>query len=355
MVTQGSRVHMLASVPVEDRHELLLSSGLDPSALKNFTLVHYEGNSAARAFVQTLPCEIFSSIMILADQELELSMMASDSQTLATLLLLRDIQQQREAEAEAKGQFIPRVCGHTLRGMPEGKMANMRKNYDTAFQTCPIICEILDARTQKTVSANASVCRTSEFVQSNMLVSQALAMVSENREVAGILKDFLGPGGTDLSLDDSSLFVPDEKSATFMDVAIAAQGAGRLILGYLEGASCTLNPTDKFKARYWTGVQWVTLAKSGTKGSAVTSGEMRAVSESPSASPAVTATQQFENMNDRMENIQTTVHQLAHVLAAFSEDKAEAAGKISSAKRKTKQTPLPLPLLGSVKHKHKGL
>jgi hypothetical protein len=112
-----------------------------------------------------------------------------------------------------------------------------------------------------------------------------------------------------------------------------------------------LNPTDKFKARYWTGVQWVTLAKSDTKGSAVTSGEMSAVF-GPSASPAVTATQQFENMNDRMENIQTTVHQLAHVLAAFSEDKAEAAGKISSAKRKTKQTPLlPLPLLGSVKHK----
>merc|ERR1711871_823650 len=222
-------------------------------------------------------------------------------------------------EYETKGQFAPRRT-------PPSMCRNQQENFDQLFHTCPIICEILDSRTLKTIQANSSVERTSEFIQSNTLVSQALAMVSENREVAGILKDFLGPGGTDLSLEDSSIFIKDDECASFMAVATDAQKNGKIVLGYVEGPKCVLNPNDKFTSRCWAGVQWVTLVKLHNQRSqsiaAIGSGMP---AQSSKAGPKMDTAEQFRSMSDRMERIQTKVHRMAHVLTAFAAEKATNA------------------------------
>ena len=68
-----------------------------------------------------------------------------------------------------------------------------------------MICEILDPRTQKTILGSVIIQKASDFVQSNNLVSQILAMISEDRAVKNILNELLGPAGADLAV-----VVPDK-------------------------------------------------------------------------------------------------------------------------------------------------
>ncbi len=88
----GSEVHLLNMVPLLDRDSLLKEQGLNLSSLENITLVHHLGNSAICKHLEAMPIDTFTSAMILADESREGDMLQSDSHTLASLLLLRDLQ-----------------------------------------------------------------------------------------------------------------------------------------------------------------------------------------------------------------------------------------------------------------------
>ncbi|XP_044490331.1 probable ion channel SYM8 isoform X3 [Mangifera indica] len=88
----GSELWMLNEVPEKEREKKLNDGGLDISRLENLKLVHREGNAVIRRHLENLPLETFDSILILADESLEDSIVHSDSRSLATLLLIRDIQ-----------------------------------------------------------------------------------------------------------------------------------------------------------------------------------------------------------------------------------------------------------------------
>ena len=59
-------------------------------------------------------------------------------------------------------------------------------------EACAIICEILDSRTQKTIASSESISLSSDFIESNTLISRMLAMVAEDRSVRVILDELLG-------------------------------------------------------------------------------------------------------------------------------------------------------------------
>nr|CAB3497501.1 unnamed protein product [Digitaria exilis] len=88
----GSELWMFNDVPEVDRERKLIDGGLDFSRLDNITLVHREGNAVIRRHLESLPLESFDSILILADESVEDSAIQADSRSLATLLLIRDIQ-----------------------------------------------------------------------------------------------------------------------------------------------------------------------------------------------------------------------------------------------------------------------
>ncbi|KAG8650278.1 ion channel POLLUX isoform X3 [Manihot esculenta] len=88
----GSELWMFNEVPEKEREKKLTDGGLDISGLENIKLVHREGNAVIRRHLESLPLETFDSILILADESLEDSVVHSDSRSLATLLLIRDIQ-----------------------------------------------------------------------------------------------------------------------------------------------------------------------------------------------------------------------------------------------------------------------
>jgi hypothetical protein len=290
MVMQGSKVHLMAQVPLEDRYKLLLQSGLNPNALQNYTLLHHEGNPVARKNLEALPVEVYSSVIILADQTLELSIMDSDSATLATLLLVRDIQARREKEYALNGLKSPRRSMNTA-GAKRGSMGG---GSDPMSDSCPIICEILDTRTQKTIASNkcvVSVCacsprhltsyatvvllpsalssfvlpryvnQTSEFIQSNQLISQALAMIAENRAVQKILGELLGAGGCDLCLRPSDRYCGGAEKVPFLALVKRAQRYREILIGYTDGVECFMNPKDKLEPKRWEGMMMVVLVQ----------------------------------------------------------------------------------------------
>ncbi|POM75264.1 Ion channel, partial [Phytophthora palmivora] len=192
VVQPGTELHMICEEPIKLRNKSLLDSGLDISTLKNLKLVHHLGNTAIRRQLEKLPWDSFTSIMILSDQSRETDIMHSDSHSLASLLLIRDLQ----------AQYIRRINGPNA--VPE---------------YCKCISEILDPRTQRTISTSATILKLSEFIQSNELVSCILAMISESRDVRVILDELLGPQGAYFEVEPSSRYCDLFEKVSFWQLA----------------------------------------------------------------------------------------------------------------------------------------
>jgi hypothetical protein len=277
MVYPGSKLHLFADVPLDSRDRLLLESGFNPATLKNFTIVHHEGNPSNRKSINLLPVELYSSAMILADENNEMSTAQSDSQTLACLLLLRDVQRTRKSTAAA-ASFME-VAQPVCLGGPERNSDSLKtvpvpgknKDFDEEFAVCRIICEILDMRTQKTVATNSFFKYTSDFIQTNQMMSQSLAMVAENRTVARILAELLGADGSNLVLNKSSRYLKKGEENCFMAIAKRAQKYDEVILGYKgsasgdalcqSGSDMNMNPKDKMVMKVWDHVEFVVLER----------------------------------------------------------------------------------------------
>ncbi|ONK70987.1 uncharacterized protein A4U43_C04F3550 [Asparagus officinalis] len=172
----GSELWMFNEVPEKEREKKLIDGGLDILGLTNITLVHKEGNAVIRRHLESLPLETFDSILILADESAEDSIVHSDSRSLATLLLIRDIQSKRLPSEDAKSASV-RYTGFSHSSW----IREMQQASDKSI----IISEILDSRTRNLVS----VSRISDYVLSNELVSMALAMVAEDKQINRVLEE----------------------------------------------------------------------------------------------------------------------------------------------------------------------
>ncbi|KAK6157030.1 hypothetical protein DH2020_011278 [Rehmannia glutinosa] len=174
----GSELWMFNEVPEKDRERKLTDGGLNISGLVNLKLVHREGNAVIRRHLESLPLETFDSILILADESVEDSIVHSDSRSLATLLLIRDIQQ--------------------------------------ASDKSIIISEILDSRTRNLVS----VTRISDYVLSNELVSMALAMVAEDKQINRVLEELFAEEGNEMCIKPAEFYLYDQEELSFFDIMI---------------------------------------------------------------------------------------------------------------------------------------
>jgi hypothetical protein len=211
MVVTGSQLHMLCEVPVTERDGLLEKGGLHIGSLRNISLVHHLGNPAVRRQVEELPLEEYDSILILADEAREADMMHSDSHTLASLLLIRDIQNRRiNPVLYERKEFLRRksleeahAAENSVRRLPRHMQAASRRASTSSsdpeeVQGCLSVCEVLDHRTRHTIESSRALNQASDFVQSNEFVSRVLAMVAEKREVKTVLDTLLGSTGSSL-------------------------------------------------------------------------------------------------------------------------------------------------------------
>ena len=242
MVAPGSELHMLnekENGPGE-RTALLLDDGFDVNELTNMRLVHWCGNSAVKRHLLPVPLDEYSLAMILADQSRENDMMHSDSHSLSSLLLIRDNQKKRAVEK--KLQYI-QGGGQTSEA--------------PAPNHCAVVCEILDTRTQETISKNEKVSLSSDFVQSNQMVSQILSMVSEDRNVKSILGQLLGATGANITVTGSKYLCAPEEELSYWQLQKRCIAMDKTLLGYqghIGNEETVINPKDKEVPKFWGGI-----------------------------------------------------------------------------------------------------
>ncbi|KAB2092132.1 hypothetical protein ES319_A02G007800v1 [Gossypium barbadense] len=237
----GSELWMFNEVVESERERKLIDGGLDLSRLVNITLVHREGNAVIRRHLESLPLESFDSILILADESVEDSAIQADSRSLATLLLIRDIQAKRLPYREAmvtRGQR-----GSFSRGSWIGEMQQ-------ASDRSVIISEILDPRTKNLLSMS----KISDYVLSNELVSMALAMVAEDRQINDVLEELFAEEGNELHIRLAELYLHEGEEMSFYEIILRARQKREIVIGYrLENAErAVINPPNKNKRRRWS-------------------------------------------------------------------------------------------------------
>ncbi|GAQ84141.1 ion channel DMI1 chloroplast precursor [Klebsormidium nitens] len=291
----GSELWLFSEVPVEDREERLKEGGLDPATLKNVTLVHQKGNPVNRRHLETLPMEDFDSVLILADEDLEDSVTAADSRSLATLLLIRDIQSRRlpkdlarfkADQHKQRRQIAEKALLRARSGSsssssiavpspiaPLELSADSASSADSAQPLSPLYPESFvkavepkkrssklskreeghsdqDSWIGKIQQASArsiviseildsrtkdlvSVAQISDYVLSNELVSMALAMVSEDQQINRVLDELFDEEGNELYIRPSFFYLrEDGEELTFYQLMARARQLNEIMFGY---------------------------------------------------------------------------------------------------------------------------
>ena len=256
LVLPGSELWLFCALSEEERLTRFVDGDMDPAKdLKNLTLRHPIGDTVSRRDLEQLPLEHFDSVLILADTEGDddADATSSDSRSLATLLLIRDIQTGREAaaaEAELAAKRGDGPGAPQARGTSSSFVTQLAATKHT--QRCEIISEILDTRTRNLI-AETKVC---DYVLSNELISMALAMVSEDKNVNRVLSELFTAEGNELYLRPARVYVRKGEDLSFMEVMLRCRQRQEICVGLRTAGSpnyphAELNPADKLSPREW--------------------------------------------------------------------------------------------------------
>ncbi|XP_054816310.1 ion channel CASTOR isoform X2 [Prosopis cineraria] len=236
----NSELWMFNDVPEKEREKKLTDGGLDIIRLVNISLVNREGNAVIRRHLESLPLESFDSILILADESVEDSAIQADSRSLATLLLIRDIQARRLPYEAMVG---PTHGGSFSKGSWIGQMKQ-------ASDRSVIISEILDPRTKNLLS----VSKISDYVLSNELVSMALAMVAEDRQINDVLEELFAEEGNEMHITQADVYVFEGEELSFYEIMLRARQRRDIVIGYrlANAERAVINPPAKNDRRRWS-------------------------------------------------------------------------------------------------------
>ncbi|KAB5512741.1 hypothetical protein DKX38_029769 [Salix brachista] len=233
----GSELWMFNDVPENERERKLIDGGLDFSRLENIQLVNREGNAVIRRQLESLPLHSFDSILILADESVEDSAIQADSRSLATLLLIRDIQSKR----------LPMVNQVRRGSFSQGSwIGEMQQASDKSV----IISEILDPRTKNLLCTS----KISDYVLSNELVSMALAMVAEDQQINDVLEELFAEEGNELQIRQADLYLSEGEELSFYEVLLRARQRREIVIGYraANAERAVINPPAKTERRRWS-------------------------------------------------------------------------------------------------------
>ncbi|GFQ01634.1 probable ion channel sym8 [Phtheirospermum japonicum] len=237
-----SELWMFNEVLEKDREKKLTDGGLDISGLVNLKLVHREGNAVIRRHLESLPLETFDSV----NESVEDSIVHSDSRSLATLLLIRDIQSKRLPCRDTKSPPL-RYSGFS--------QSSWIREMQQASDKSIIISEILDSRTRNLVS----VTRISDYVLSNELVSMALAMVAEDKQINRVLEELFAekdsdPQGNEMCIKPAEFYLYDQEELSFFEIMIRGRQRQEIVIGYrlAKAERAVINPANKSTPRKWS-------------------------------------------------------------------------------------------------------
>lgn len=233
-VAPGSYLAILAEFPdIPSRMEELEDADLyidDPeTGLQNVELEMMVGNPILRDDLEAAEMKQYDAVMILTEEREGIPGLQSDSRSMVTMLLCRDIQKK---------------SGAGNNRMP-GKMPTL-------------IAEILDNRTADLVALAAC----NDFMVSNLLVSQGLGQMSQEINIHPLLEDLFSPDGNEMHIKDINKYAHEGESLSFWEVINRARRRCEVAMGYERKGELVLNPPNKEEKINWqTGDRIVVLSE----------------------------------------------------------------------------------------------
>lgn len=164
-----------------------------------------------------------------------------DSQSVASLLLLRDIRRMiNEGEQDS------------TKSVEQGRDTALlaEKERCSPVCTCPILAEILDSHTKRLLTNHDD----EDCLTSNELISKAMAMISESKDVAVLLEELLTEVGNEFYIEPATRFCADGEVLSFRDLCARAVSRREILFGFKDASSDTpvLNPPKKSAPRKWS-------------------------------------------------------------------------------------------------------
>lgn len=196
-------------------------------SLNNLTAEYWTSPTSDRAVLDGLDIIQFQHVMVLAYSD-HLDQQEADSQTLMTLLHLRDI------------------C--------DGEKVRVG-----------LLSEMLDIRNREL----AEVTHADDFIVSDRLVSMVISQATEDKDVMRVFDDLFHVEGSELFLQPAEHYVKPGAPVTFYDVCEAASERGQTAIGYRlqkyhhdlkENHGLRLNPRKGEAIAFGEGDQIIVLA-----------------------------------------------------------------------------------------------
>jgi len=253
----NAEVHLLNTIPIDQRESAMFSLGLDKEDTKNLTLVHLVGNPTVWAVVKPLRLNSYHCAVVISDFEhYEISPLQSDSHNLAVILLLHNhrdlyLQAKRAKESNRDIDDDEKLSDdesnplNLLNSLAPPARSTSQQQEKKSNRTLPIFCEILESTTSKLIEDHPYMSGACHTLNSNRLLSKILAIVSEDRNVRKIL-DLLLDGKVTLSLMPSVLYANKKEEVSFIQIMKRAQIFRHIVLGYQHAEMLhltSINPT----------------------------------------------------------------------------------------------------------------
>lgn len=156
----------------------------------NLTVKVLEADSSDRAVLEQLIVSDYTQIIVLSNTG-KLDLQEADSQTLITLLHLRDLLNKNDK--------------------------NVR-----------IVSEIMDMRNREL----ASVTKADDFVVSDKLIAQMLSQVSETKELVRVFDDMFDADGSEIYLKPMTNYIKAGMEVDFFTVLESAKRQNQIAIGY---------------------------------------------------------------------------------------------------------------------------
>jgi len=227
-----SSLTLMSEVKDEDREARLSENERKwHKNLHNLKLINHVGDPTCRKDLERLPIQMYDSLIVVSDEELEsnANAMAADGRAIATMLLVLDIRR-----------------GHSI-------------NSDVPVR---VTSELRDTRTRHLIKATG----LSDYIMSQNIVAAVIANIAESREVNGIMREILTSQGNSIFLPSAEAYLnaPDEQIC-FWELSARCRDSYETLLGFREADDdIVLNPENRHEARSWTGCTLVILALNRT-------------------------------------------------------------------------------------------
>lgn len=244
---RGAFITILASEPLADRTRLLEKGKTAKLMMKNANIDHVQGSTISRRDLEgCLRKRSYGSVLVLSTEAEEGT--ASDSRSLTTLLLIREIRRVLLVEQSQQPVQMSKPLRRIRSVSKEYARLSVHHEAEPQDNDFTLLGEIHDQETRDLVSTSG----VSDYIMSNKLLSNVIAMVAEQPSVSPLFEVLFSEEGDELCVRDSRHYAHVGEQLSFAEMSVRARMLGDTALGFKRGDDLiVLNPADKQETLDW--------------------------------------------------------------------------------------------------------